>query len=104
MEGHSLDNHGSQEETRDFMLHPLRGFPGIHLWMGGFVSRALPCRDKSLNKKKRRLNLTTCIKQRGIKYPNYCACSNKREGMVCSSVRRHMSCGNIQAEIDHLLI
>ena len=55
MEGHSLDNHGSQEETRDFRLHPLRGFPGIHLWMGGFVSRALPCWGKSLNKKKRRL-------------------------------------------------
>ena len=61
MEGHSLDNHGSQEETRDFMLHPLRGFPGIHLWMGGFVSRALPCWGKSLNKKKRRLNTLEII-------------------------------------------
>ena len=57
VEGHALDNHGSRKETRENMLHLLHGFPGIHLWTGGFVSKALPCWNTGLKKKKRRLNI-----------------------------------------------
>lgn len=85
VEGHALGNHGSQEETRAFMLYLLHGFQGIHLGMGGFVSKALPCWNPSLNKRKGRLNSTICIKQRGTQYPNYCACSNKKGGAVYTS-------------------
>ena len=55
VEGHALHNHGFQEETWDFTLHLIHGFQGIHLWMGGFDSKALPCWNLSLNKKKRKI-------------------------------------------------
>jgi hypothetical protein len=61
VEGHALDNHGSREETRENVLHFLHGFPGIHLWRGGFVSKALPCWNTGLKKKKRRLNILEII-------------------------------------------
>ena len=61
VEGRALDNHGSREETRGKILHLLHGFPGIHLWTGGVVSKALPCWETGLNKKKRRLNTLELI-------------------------------------------
>ena len=62
VEGHALHNHGFQEETWDFTLHLIHGFQGIHLWMGGFDSKALPCWNSSLNKKKGRLKLNYLYK------------------------------------------